>query len=397
MNHAEQERVHIIIVGERFGFPYGGGASARVLAYSKAVLYTESRVSVYCMNYTEIDSNTAVNTKRSGVYKQIPFYYLCVSPIRSSTFIKRRLSSILGRIRTIHLIISLKPTAIIGYTKSLSNILIIALASRLAGSRLVLEMCEITYKYPIKNSIDRFRRKCRYTIVSHLSNGFIAISDFMVKHIKESYTKKKAIIKIPILVDVSDFQVRDIAHEKSITYLGNLDRIDEIEAVINSFAIVSREYNIHLRIAGSTNDKKKMADLLELVNNTGISNRIHLMGMIKREDLPSLLGSSLMLILPRKRGLFSDAGFPTKLGEYLASGRPVVVTNVGEIGNYLTDRENALLVEPEDLDSFAVAIRYLLENPQKADEIGAAGKKLAEKEFDYRQYGVSLVNFLVPS
>ena len=48
-----------------------------------------------------------------------------------------------------------------------------------------------------------------------------------------------------------------------------------------------------------------------------------------------------MLVLARPDNIQAKGGFPTKLGEYLATGNPVVVTKVGEIPNYLIDGVNA--------------------------------------------------------
>lgn len=394
-NHSNKE-TRIVIAGERFGFPYGSGASARVLAYSKAIMHVNAQVNVYCMNYTEKNVDTAVNLRTKGVYEKIPFEYTSCSPIRNPSFLKRRFCSFLGKVRVIYRIWALKPTAIIGYTKSLPNLISLTLASRLTGSKVMLEMCEITYKEQTTSIFERFKRKFRYAIVSCLSDGFIAISEFMVEHITKYYTKKKPILKIPILVDSSAFHEWHGETGNYITYLGNLNRIDEIKELLESFSLVSQvSDNVQLRIAGFTDNQNTMTDLIEFAKNTGISNKVIWVGMVKRENLASLLCSSLMLVLPRKRGLFSDAGFPTKLGEYLASGRPVVVTDIGEIGQYLINMKNSLIVEPGNADAFATAMKYLIDNPQIANEIGAAGKELAETEFDYRQQGINLVKFLV--
>ena len=48
--------------------------------------------------------------------------------------------------------------------------------------------------------------------------------------------------------------------------------------------------------------------------------------------------------LPREDALFSRAGFATKLGEYLASGRPVIASATGDVELYLKDDVDAFLV-----------------------------------------------------
>jgi glycosyltransferase involved in cell wall biosynthesis len=72
---------------------------------------------------------------------------------------------------------------------------------------------------------------------------------------------------------------------------------------------------------------------------------------------------------------------PTKLGEYLATGRPVVVTATGDIPKYLHDGVEAFVVEPGDVHSFSEALERALYNPVAA-EVGRAGQRLARREFD---------------
>ena len=63
-----------------------------------------------------------------------------------------------------------------------------------------------------------------------------------------------------------------------------------------------------------------------------------------REELFERLRTARVLALPRPAGSFSQAGLPTKVAEYLASGRPVVVTAVGDLPLYLRDGVDAYLV-----------------------------------------------------
>jgi len=60
-----------------------------------------------------------------------------------------------------------------------------------------------------------------------------------------------------------------------------------------------------------------------------------------------------ILALARPKSKVADAGFPSKLTEYLSTGNPVVVTRVGEIPYYLKDNVHAFLTEPDSVNSFA--------------------------------------------
>ena len=76
-------------------------------------------------------------------------------------------------------------------------------------------------------------------------------------------------------------------------------------------------------------------------------------------------------------------GFPIKLGEYLSTGKPVIVTSVGDIPLFLKDGENAYISKPDDVASFANKLNDCLSDPFKASYIGKKGEKLVYREFNY--------------
>ena len=88
-------------------------------------------------------------------------------------------------------------------------------------------------------------------------------------------------------------------------------------------------------------------------------------------------------LLARPNNKQAEGGFPTKLGEYLATGNTVVVTNVGEIGLFLEDKKNAFISEPDSAEKFSQKnyAKPLLNN--NALQVGIEGKKLVYNEFNY--------------
>ena len=107
-----------------------------------------------------------------------------------------------------------------------------------------------------------------------------------------------------------------------------------------------------------------------------------------------MLNNAKLLCLARPSSLQSTGGFPTKLGEYLATGHPVVVTSVGEIPNYL-NRENSYIVEPDNNKLFGETINEILTDYDKAVEIGRKGKEVAMQNFNYSVQAVKLHNYFM--
>jgi glycosyltransferase involved in cell wall biosynthesis len=75
-------------------------------------------------------------------------------------------------------------------------------------------------------------------------------------------------------------------------------------------------------------------------------------------------------------------GFPFKLGEFLATGKAVIATNVGDVSKYLLNDVNSIVISPNSSDQIVSAITSLIENPEKIKQLGAKGRETAETFFD---------------
>jgi glycosyltransferase involved in cell wall biosynthesis len=94
-------------------------------------------------------------------------------------------------------------------------------------------------------------------------------------------------------------------------------------------------------------------------------------------------------IIPNRRSPFTELNMPTRIFEYLAMGKPVVVPNTRGIRDYFGNR-SALFFEPGDPQSLGDAILDVYRNPQKADSILALGKSV----YETHRWEVHRVQFL---
>ena len=122
--------------------------------------------------------------------------------------------------------------------------------------------------------------------------------------------------------------------------------------------------------------------------------RVRLTGRVPRHELLELYSRANALLVPLFDDTRSRARFPTKIGEYLASGRPIVTNTVGEIPRYFEDGGSGFLCAPGDPVAFGRKICEALADPGRANSVGAAGRRLAESTFDYHLYGVRLLAFM---
>ena len=118
-------------------------------------------------------------------------------------------------------------------------------------------------------------------------------------------------------------------------------------------------------------------------------------GVIPAEQMPQMLKNACVLVLARPDSLQAQCGFPTKLGEYLLTGNPVVVTRVGDIPLFLENQKTALLAEQRNPGDFAEKVLWAIEHPKEAELIGLAGREVALKEFNYRTETKKILNIIV--
>ena len=217
-----------------------------------------------------------------------------------------------------------------------------------------------------------------------------------------SYYKKMAkpeaqFIHLPMTVDLTRFNdvaVTDAYHKPYIAFTGTMtNHKDGVDVLIKAFAEIADKYpTYYLYMAGFWHYDFPMQE--KLIAGFGLKERIHYIGVLNRDQIPSFVGNASLLVLSRPDSHQAQGGFPTKLGEYLATGNPVCVTRVGEIPNYLEDNVSAFMAEPDDVDSFADAMDRALSDDEKAKRIGANGRKVAEENFSAEVQAKRLSDFL---
>lgn len=189
---------------------------------------------------------------------------------------------------------------------------------------------------------------------------------------------------INMFVDSSRFNsVQKISCKKEITYCGTLSYgKDGVDILIRSFKIFSESFPEYtLKLIGRGIDPQTIPSLKKLCSDLGINEKVEFPGSIKSEFMPQMLKDASILALARPDNLQAQNGFPTKLGEYLCTGNPVVVTSVGDIPLFIKEKENGILACPDDPVDFAEKLLWLARNPDKATQIGEQGKLLADNEF----------------
>ena len=228
-------------------------------------------------------------------------------------------------------------------------------------------------------------------------DGIALMTKTLMKQFMEFPQPGPMLLHLPMTVDFGRFKgFRNtcIDFDKPyIAFIGVMDDQKEgINILIQAFAQVADEFPMcKLYLVGSWNYDTPAH--LRLISELKLNDRVFWKGEYPRDDIPSILVNACLLVLPRPNSKQAQGGFPTKLGEYLATGNPVCATRVGEIPNYLVDGESVFFAEPDSVKSLASSIRRALSNPKTAIHVGLNGRKVAEKFFNKDKQALALNDF----
>lgn len=226
---------------------------------------------------------------------------------------------------------------------------------------------------------------------------FVCMTNTLLDHYRKMAKPEAKFIHLPMTVDLKRFiGIPDttIYSKPYIAYTGTFNNAkDGVDILIKSFAKIANKYpQYHLYLAGFWHYDVPMQE--KLIEEFGLTNRITYLGVLNKDQIPMFVCNADLLVLSRPDSHQAQGGFPTKLGEYLATGNPVCVTKVGEIPDYLEDNVSAFMATPGDVDSFADAMDRALSNPDNAKKVGLAGREVAEREFNSEIQAKRLYEFL---
>ena len=198
---------------------------------------------------------------------------------------------------------------------------------------------------------------------------------------------------MPIVVDVEEQPLTEysVDDRPMVLFAGSPAYDETINFIFAAMKQVwQRVPDCRLVVTGANPGVPAARWLLSEGHREGADPRVRIAGYVSRAELLALYQSARALLIPLFDDVRSNARFPTKIGEYLASARPIVTTAVGEIPRYFEDGVNAVVCPPGDSAEYADRIVAILSDPGLAASIGREGRRLAETRFHYSLYSETL-------
>lgn len=180
-----------------------------------------------------------------------------------------------------------------------------------------------------------------------------------------------------------------LTDEHVLVYTGNVHAANqrEVFSLYLAVALLNRR-GIRTKLLRTGRDYVPLFDdnLAELRNN------VIELGFVERNILPDLLALADVLVQPGRAGLFNDYRFPSKLPEFLASGKPVVLPK-SNIGLHLDDGVNAILLKEGNALEIVNKVAPLLADENLRTTIGQGGRTFAERHLGWTKNAKQLQTF----
>jgi len=174
------------------------------------------------------------------------------------------------------------------------------------------------------------------------------------------------------------------ADEILVGFVGTFGPWHGVEVLARSITLLPPDRKIRFLLVGSGALRGRVEDILRAAN---AADRVIFTGSVVHERVPKLLDACDVLASPHVplEGGAEFFGSPTKLFEYMAMGKAIVASRLGQIGEVLADEETALLVEPGDARQLTDAILRLSESRELRERLGGAARKTAIERHTWKR------------
>jgi glycosyltransferase involved in cell wall biosynthesis len=261
------------------------------------------------------------------------------------------------------------------------------------------------HDYPGSTSGARAAFRKLFTTIS----GIISTNSWKSKRLVTDFESRVPniagkILTVPNAVDLKEFagnisvvearRELDLAQETYfIGYVGALRTMGMdkgIDILIDSLEFLPSHCSLYI-IGGETAD---ICYYVSYAEKKGVRQRIVFAGSVSHAHVELHMSACNVLVAPYPRTEhYSHYMSPMKIFEYMASGRPMVVTDLPSVRE-IVDETCAVFSPPDDARALAGAIQYLVQDPQRSSAFAARARERAEHEYTWSQRAKKIITFL---
>lgn len=389
-------------------YPHGGASANLLRLFTKGLseLGIEIRVWLPTGHFSNDLSSHNITKKGSidGVtYRHLFFLH------HPHNIIGKIADNFLGSLLTIiYLIkesISNKLDIIIVYNTTLTNTLLLVIVKYLIRKKLIIILPEFYEKPKTKYFSYAMLNWCNFyfglRFIAKYADGLIVLTTYLKNYYCDLGKQESKILIMPNLTDPAFFKFNNVSPFKkgftTIGYSGTPTKKDGIIDLIESFKLLHERYpKTHLLIIGDTLvGKSVLPNLSEIVKKYNIDSNVTFTGLVAYPSMPALLNSCQILALTRPNGIFAETGFPTKLGEYFACRKPVLITSVGDVSLYFKNEDHLIIVNPEDIEGIAQGFEKLINDADLSNRLCINAYDWMQENLYYKRVSKKIFKFIL--
>lgn len=393
-----------IAVISQYSFPYGGAATNRIISYCSGMVNNGAQVDVIIPFQTDYHSISRKELPDSDIYKGISYYY-SFKRYRSKYkiirffFSKIKLKYFFGFLSAFFLLLKLSKTKQYdAFVISSDTILLLSFfcfCAHYVNAKVIFIFDEypVPIRHKLKDKIPAYK-SFLYSKVLQKFDAYISISE-QLKQFYCSLVSKPTFI-LPVIVDIDKFNLQKPTIVcKQLCYMGNLELAkDNVDLLIKAFERISKSYpDIQLNLYGNPSPSNQKY-LSSVIKSLSLEDKVLMKGFVRSDEVPTILIRSYILVSSQPNTTRAAGGFPTKLGEYLATGIPSLFTDVGENSRYVNDGEHTFFAKPNDISNYAEKLEYIIEHYDDACKVAKNGQHFILMNYSSFSQGGKMITFI---
>lgn len=398
-NRAEQK--YILITSSNF--PFGGAGANYLNLFCRGLILNGCSIRVLLLKGFAFGSCKNEGSRQNVTEYGVPYTYLGFTQRPKFSFLKL-FDDILSLLRLIIFLFSIlnqrKSISLLVYNDEIQTNIPIHLFSRLFRIRKITFVPEFYDKSDFKGSLFKKIRWygfiLNYYYINKHSDKLIVFSHFLKdEYIKQGFERENIIVQ-PNLVDFEFWKTKGAKIKYTIGYCGTPSIKDGLHDLFKAVSLLQGE-NIHISlsvIGDSTFGTSLIPDLKIDCQRLGIQGKVTFSGLIDSKLVKQYLSECGILAITRPSTLQTKAGFPTKLGEYIALKRPVLTTDFGDIKIYFEDGVDVIMAECSNPESIAQKIKWMMQNSQVLETISQNAYNKAKELLDFNKSVFRIINLI---
>jgi glycosyltransferase involved in cell wall biosynthesis len=391
MGRDKIEKKYILITS--MNFPSGGAGATYLNLFCRGLKLNGCNVSVYLLKGFAFGNYVYKGPRKNITEDDVPYTYLGFKQ-RPDNVLLKLCDELISFIRLIMFLFTLIPDRkkinLFVYSSEIQFNIPISFFTKIFRIKTSKFVAEIIDKSEFKGSFFRQLKRYGYNFnfkyLNVIADKLVVFSYYLKNEYLKLGFKENNIIVQPNLTDFNYWDSPESEIKYDIGYSGAPYLKDGLYDLFQAISLLNKKQTkVTLLVIGDATFGESLIPPLKIeCEKLGISEQVSFTGLVESLSVKKYLSECRILAITRPSTVQTKAGFPTKLGEYYATRKPVLATNFGDMTKYFTDGEDIVMAECGDPESISEKILWMLQNTEDLDRISRKGYEKAKMLLEYK-------------